>query len=160
MAVKAATNSSGPEGLVPTLLVFGAFPRMVISDDPVPLITQRAAVIRKAMEEITKVRAKMQVNNVLNTHNGLTTESIYNLPLNSDVLVWREDGGWKGPFKLINITAETCKVLLPSGLTDFRTTVVKPYFQPEENQDQDENQEDDQSEGSDPENIQPCPRCE
>ena len=33
MAVKAVNNSSGPEGLVPTLLVFGAFPRMTVLDD-------------------------------------------------------------------------------------------------------------------------------
>jgi len=38
MAVKALNNSMGPNSLVPTLLVFSAFPRMSDSDVPAPLI--------------------------------------------------------------------------------------------------------------------------
>ncbi len=129
MAVKAVNDSVSPDGLVPTLLVFGAFPRMTDLDDPVPTISQRATAIRKAIEEITKIRAKLQVNTALNTRNGPITEHIHDLPINSDVLVQREQGGQKGPFKLLNITGETCKVLLPSGPTDFRSTVVKPFHQ-------------------------------
>jgi len=57
----------GPNGLVLTLLVFSAFLRMLDSDVPALLIQQRAVAIRKAMEEITKERAKRMVNNALNT---------------------------------------------------------------------------------------------
>src|SRR6266571_2129409 len=61
---------------------------------------------------------------------------IYNLPLNLDILIWREgntgqSGRWIGPFKLLGIDGETCKVQLPRGPTDFRTTMVKLYLQPE-----------------------------
>jgi len=52
MAFKAINNMAGLEGLVPTLLVFGAYPQMVKSDAPLPLVTQRAAAIKKAMVEI------------------------------------------------------------------------------------------------------------
>jgi hypothetical protein len=132
MAIKAINDTAGPDGLVPTLLVFGAYPRMVATDPPALSISQRASAIQKAMNEVTKVRAKMQVNNALNQRNGPSTETIHNLPLHSDVLVWREgnnsSGKWTGPFKLVSLTNETCKVQLPSGPTDFRTTVVKPYF--------------------------------
>ena len=38
MAVKALNNSTGPNSLVPTLLVFSTFPQMLDSDVPVPLI--------------------------------------------------------------------------------------------------------------------------
>ena len=146
MAVKAVNDTAGPDGLVPTLLVFGAYPRMSELDPPSPSITQRAAAIRKAMEEITKIRAERQVNNALNQRNGPSVEAIHDLPLNSNVLVWREGntgqgGKWTGPFKLISLKEETCKVQLPSGPTDFRTTVVKPYLQPElepESEDEDE----------------------
>jgi hypothetical protein len=141
MAVKAVNDSTGPDGLVPTLLVFGAFPRMIELDPPAPTISQRATAIRKAMQEVVKIRAKMQVNNALNTRNGPVTEPIHDLPINSDVMVWREKDGWKGPFKLIGITGETCKLLLPSGPTDFRSTVVKPFFQHPETEPQTEEQE-------------------
>ena len=46
-------------------------------------------------------------------------EALYNLPPNSPVLVYREKGGWKGPFLLIKITGETYKVKLLSKITDF-----------------------------------------
>jgi len=35
-------------------------------DPPAPSITQRAIAVRKAMEEVAKIRAKRQVNNALN----------------------------------------------------------------------------------------------
>jgi len=38
MAIKALNNSIGPNGLVLTLLVFGAFPRISDSDILAPLI--------------------------------------------------------------------------------------------------------------------------
>ena len=80
------------------------------------------------MEEITKERAKRIVNNVLNTQNSPNTEALYNLLPNSPVLVYREKGGWKGPFPLIGITGETCKVKLLFKVTDFRLTYIKLYY--------------------------------
>ena len=38
MAVKALNDSTGPNGLVPTLLVFSAFPRILDSNIPAPSI--------------------------------------------------------------------------------------------------------------------------
>ena len=38
MAFKAINDSTGPDGLIPTLLVFGAYPRMVESDAPNPTV--------------------------------------------------------------------------------------------------------------------------
>jgi hypothetical protein len=87
IAVKAVNDTAGPDGLVPTLLVFGAFPRMTELDAPAPSIVQRATAIRKAMNEVVRLRAKMQVNNALNTRNGPDTEYLHDLLLNSDVLV-------------------------------------------------------------------------
>jgi len=58
MAFKAINNSVGPNGLIPTLLVFGAYPRIVESDAPNPTVIQQAAALKKAMEEVKKLRAK------------------------------------------------------------------------------------------------------
>ena len=87
MTVKAANNSTGPDGLVPTLLVFGVFLRMTELNDSALIISQRATIIQRAIEEITKIRAKLQVNNTLNTQNRPSTELIYDLIINSNVLV-------------------------------------------------------------------------
>src|SRR6266702_7966604 len=45
MAVKAVNDTSGPDGLVPTLLVYGAYPKISNLDPPAPSITEQAAVI-------------------------------------------------------------------------------------------------------------------
>ena len=58
MAVKAINNTAGPNGLVPILLVYGAYLRISNLDPPTPSIIERAAIIQKAMAEIVKLRAK------------------------------------------------------------------------------------------------------
>ena len=42
------------------------------------------------MEEVKKLKAECQVVDALNMCNGPKITVIYNLPLNSPVLVWRE----------------------------------------------------------------------
>ena len=58
MAVKAINNTTGPDGLVPTLLVYGAYLRISNLDPPALSITERVAIIRKAIAKIVKLRAK------------------------------------------------------------------------------------------------------
>jgi len=58
MAVKAVNNTAGLDRLVPTLLVYGAYLRISNLNPPALSITERVAVIRKAMAEIVKLWAK------------------------------------------------------------------------------------------------------
>jgi len=92
MAVKAVNNTAGPNGLVPTLLVYGAYLRISNLGPPASSITERVAVIRKAIAEIVKLRAKQAINSALYYRNGPNTTLVYNLPLNFKVLVWRKSG--------------------------------------------------------------------
>ena len=110
ITVKAVNDTAGPDGLVPTLLVFGAYPRMTVLDPPAPSITQRATAIQKAMTEIAKLKAQRQVTDALRTRNGPDTTAIHELQVNSKVLVWRESSKWEGPFTLLGIENKTCKV--------------------------------------------------
>ena len=54
-AVKAANDTAGPDGPVPTLLVYEAYPRMSNLDPSAPPITDQAAVIRKAIAKYSQV---------------------------------------------------------------------------------------------------------
>ncbi len=128
MAVKAVNNTASPDGLVPTLLVYRAYLRMSKLDPPAPSVTDRAAVIRKAMAEVVKLWAKQTINNALHHCNRPNTTLVHNLPLNSEVLVWRKSGNWTGPYHLLAVEDETCCIQLLSGLTNFRSMSVKPYF--------------------------------
>jgi Reverse transcriptase (RNA-dependent DNA polymerase) len=136
MAVKAVNDTAGPDGLVPTLLVFGAYPKMSQLDPPAPTISQRATAVRKAMEEVSKLRAKRLVQDALNQRNGPNVSNLHNLPIGSKVLTWREgntgqSGKWTGPHTLLDIQGETCHVKLEGSdkITHFRSTVVKPFLQ-------------------------------
>jgi len=87
MAVKAVNNTAGPNGLVSTLLVYRAYLRISNLGPPTPSIIEQAAAIRKVIAEIVKLRAKQTVNNALYYRNGPNITLVYNLPLNSKVLI-------------------------------------------------------------------------
>ena len=87
MAVKAINNTTGPDRLVPTLLVYRAYPRISNLNPPAPSIIEQAAIIQKAMAKIVKLQAKQTINNALYYRNGPNTTLVYNLPLNSKVLI-------------------------------------------------------------------------
>ena len=87
MAVKAVNDTAGPDGLVPTLLVYGAYPRISKLDPLAPTIMEQVTAIWKAMAKIVKLRAKQTVNNALYYHNRPNTTLVYNLPLNFEVLI-------------------------------------------------------------------------
>ena len=52
MAFKAINDTAGFNRLVFILLVFGAYPRMVELDTPLPSVIQRVNAIKKAIVEI------------------------------------------------------------------------------------------------------------
>jgi hypothetical protein len=128
MAVKAINDSAGPDGIVPTLLVFGAYPRLTEMDPPSPLVTKRAEAIRAASKEVRRLYAERRVKDALAMRNGPDTKKTLDLPLQSDVRVWREKEGWTGPYKLFATEEETCTIDMPRGPAKFRSTAVKPYF--------------------------------
>jgi hypothetical protein len=87
MAVKAINDTAGPDSLVLMLFIFNTYPQINKLNLLIPSITQQAVTIKKAMEEIAKIKIKKQVNNTLNQQNGLSVTMIYDLPLNLNVLI-------------------------------------------------------------------------
>ena len=78
---------------------------------PVPLIVQHTAAAKKAINKIKELYTKMQVQEVLNYQNSPLITIIYNLLINSKVLIWRKGnakkiGSWKGLFKLLKVLGE------------------------------------------------------
>jgi len=58
MAFKVINNSIGPNGFISTLLVFRAYLYIVESNAPNPTVIKRAVALKKAIEEVKKLRAK------------------------------------------------------------------------------------------------------
>ena len=131
---------------MPTLLVFGTYPRLVDSSPPSPSIAARSIAIRKAMAEVRKEKAKQQIGEALGMRNGPNTMETLGLPLQAEVKVWRENIGWKGPYILLGRDGETCTVDINGKATNFRTVIVKPYHRDESTEapiDTNTNEEDD-----------------
>jgi hypothetical protein len=130
MAVKAVNDTTGSDGLVLILLVFGAYPRISHNSPPSPTIIKRAEAIRKAMAEVRKLTAFRQVSAALNARNGPdpAARDPIKLPLQSEVRVWRKNKGWQGPYKVLAYEGHNVTLELPNGPTNFRSTIVASYF--------------------------------
>ena len=129
MAVEAVNDTAGPDGLVPTLLVFGTYPRISESSPPSPSITKRTETIKDAMSEVRKLKASRQVADALAARNGPNIMKTLRVPIHGEVLVWRESKGWTGPYTLLahNADGTTCSVQVNDRPVEFRITAVKPY---------------------------------
>lgn len=137
MAVKAINDTAGPNGLVPTLLVFGAYPRMTARDPPTPSVIKRAKAIDDAMKELRRLQARRKVTDALRMRNGPDISPILKLPLPADVVTYREKGvegnkaGWTGPFKMVAIEGNNCKIDTGDHVISLKATSVRPYYQDE-----------------------------
>ena len=87
MAFKAFNNTTSLDGLVSTLLVFGAYPQITKLNTPLPTVTQRVNAVKKAIVKIYRLYIEQQVANILNIQNRPKINTVYNLPPNSLVLV-------------------------------------------------------------------------
>ena len=58
MAFKAINNFIGPNSLIPTLLIFRAYLCIVKSNILNPIVIKWAAALKKAIEEVKKLKAK------------------------------------------------------------------------------------------------------
>jgi hypothetical protein len=130
MAVKAVNDTAESNGLIPTFLVFGAFPRISHDSPPSPPITKRAKAVNQAIKELRKHMAARQMNAALNTRNGPdpAAYSLMDLPLQNEMRVWRENGGWQGPFRVIAHDGQNVTLELPNGPATFRSTMVALHY--------------------------------
>jgi hypothetical protein len=93
MAIKAINNTAGPNGLVPTLLVFGTYPQITTTDTLSLTVTERGKAITKAIKQIAELHAKRQVTDALRQQNGPNINNTLNVLIGKDVLIYRKDKG-------------------------------------------------------------------
>jgi hypothetical protein len=58
MAFKAINDSADPNSLIPTLLVFRAYLYIVKSNAPNFIVIKQAVALKKAIEEVKKLKTK------------------------------------------------------------------------------------------------------
>jgi hypothetical protein len=69
------------------------------------------------MKQIVELYAKRQVTDVLRQQNGPNISDTLDVLIGKDVLVYREDKGWKGLYILVLNDGQTCTVTLLLELT-------------------------------------------
>jgi hypothetical protein len=90
MIFKAINNTAGPDNLIPTVLVFSAYPRISLSDILPASIAKRGQIIKKVITEIQRFHATRQVADTVKMKNSPITVHLYKLLLGHEVLVYRE----------------------------------------------------------------------
>lgn len=139
LAVHGVNNTMGPEGLVPTLLVFGALPRPA-RKTPAPSQLQRQQALEEASKAVEHEQAKRRLAFALRHPSGPkgkeATAALAQIPPGSRVLVYRtknkkwEGPKWEGPHRLISLDGETVVVQTERGRKIFRSVCVRPYDTP------------------------------
>jgi hypothetical protein len=79
MTVKAINNLVGPDGIMPTLLVFGVYLWLTKIDPSFSLVIKRAEVICVVSKEVRCLYAERRVKNALTIHNSLDTKNTLDL---------------------------------------------------------------------------------
>jgi hypothetical protein len=81
------------------------------------------------MAEVRKLKARRNMATALRTRNGPDITDTLELPIFSEIKVWKKNIGWTGPYILLGKTRGdmTCSVSINGRSVNFRTTLVKFY---------------------------------
>jgi hypothetical protein len=93
IAIKAVNNTVGPNGLVPTLLVFSTYPRIATTDTPSLTVIKRDKAITKAIKQIAELYTKRQVTDALRQQNRPNISNILDVLISKNVLIYRKYKG-------------------------------------------------------------------
>lgn len=117
MTFKALNNSVRLNSLILIILIFGAYFYKTDINISLPTINQHSIAIYKAIEKVKRFHILYQVNNIFNIKNRFSTSLIYNLLLNSPILVFCKkniglSGLWEGLYKLLIVQSKTAVIEL------------------------------------------------
>ena len=142
LSVKAMNDTLGPEGTVPSALVFGEFPSLRSVSEPIiprPTLAERAEAALRARRYMSQHLARAKVKRALHHKPPPATDHTYEP--GDEVLVWREKqvehriGEWLGPYTVVTFDAASKVVVIQkdseSAHQRFSVTQVKPFLRPE-----------------------------
>ena len=113
LSVKSMNDTLGPEGFVPSALVFGEYPQVhTKSENPQQRLDllQRSQLATTARNECQGIMAKMKVNRALRHKTSSASKTVHEI--GSKVLVWREKvhanriEEWIGPYTVVDVNLD------------------------------------------------------
>lgn len=87
IAVKTFNDTAGPEGLLPVLLVFEAYPKVSYNTPPAPPTVEEAQAVKAAMKALRRIDAERDLARTLKNTKTSSAKDSSNLPFHSEVLV-------------------------------------------------------------------------
>ena len=131
-AVKGVNDSMGPEGFIPTLLVYGTMPNFPVRNITQPKQRERMVALAAARSEMATITADLRVSRALRAK--LPPATRYDLVPGDNVLVYREEtshrgrraGKYVGPFRISKIRDKQVFVIRPDGEAQYSVTQVIP----------------------------------
>lgn len=128
-AINDAPNSD--TGISPTTLVFGVYPK-IHGGGLRGTMLQRASIIRDCTNNVTKMKARRTLRDAVmlrNTASCLEMQKVSQLPPGHNVLVFRENEGWKR-YTMVRVRDHEVDVVLSSGrISTFGLNCVRPYYE-------------------------------
>jgi hypothetical protein len=79
IAIKTINDLVGPDGIIPILLVFRAYPRITNNSALSPITTKKTKAIRKTNNEVRWYYTKQHVEDILRIRNSPNTIAIFKL---------------------------------------------------------------------------------
>ena len=133
LSVKAMNDTAGPDGLVPTLLVFGAMPRIPLVPVALPGQVERMKAMEDARAEMSKIMAKSRLRRALKSKVSPATDA--DISIGEEVLVYKEKpiNEWLGPGKVLSIDKKSLKVDLDGNVSTLSIDKVKKYTREQQN---------------------------
>lgn len=102
LAVKAANDTLGPDGRVPSRLVYGIDPAFSVVNAQLPAQKERMAALETAKREMAMISNELRIQQALRSK--LPPATKYDTKPEDDVLVYREEEKeWLGPHRVIKM---------------------------------------------------------
>ena len=130
LSLKAMNDTAGYHGLVPTLLVFGAMPRIPITPMDLPAQMDRMRAIESARKEMASVMAKERMSKAVRMNVPSAADN--DIAIGTRVLLYREkpEDQWKGPYLVLDVKEKSVTIQLDGKTANVSIDKVKPYKSP------------------------------
>lgn len=125
LATKAMNDSLGPEGLVPSLLAFGALPRFPPAPTSLPNHVDRMEAMNIARLEMANITAQLRVQQALKSK--LPPATTYKISPGGQVYVHKEGAEkWVGPYEVTKTFDKVVFVARPDKEAQYSIDHVLP----------------------------------
>lgn len=125
LAIKAMNDTMGPNGSVPSLLVFGCLPRFPSVNSKVPEQVERMDALQAARREMETITAETRIRKALSSRVPRNADLI--ISPGDSVRVFREtDRRYIGPFKVIRVDDKQVYVLDGNREVQYNITQILP----------------------------------